>query len=461
MNVVVKWNKQQFDVEIESDSSLELLKAQIFALTNVPVDRQKLLVRGKKLNDDDDLKKLKDKQKIMMMGSADVLPTTSIEKIVFEEDLTDTQKATLVESAPPPGLKNLGNTCYLNSTIQCLKGIPELTQATQTYASGPQEFGSSAGDFGHPVASGLGHLFKQMENSTQAVIPMSFYSAFKQTFPQFGQTGPGGVPMQQDADESLSQLLFILSDRMGPSVTLKGGAKSLFEGEMASSIKNTEDEKEPVQEKKHSFNKLRCHISIKTDHLHDGIKDGLVESIEKNSPVLGRNAIYEKTDRISKLPPYLMVQFVRFFWKVDTQKKAKILRKVVFPMRLDVLSFCTSELQAELSAHRSNIDIKLDAARERKKMGQEDPEEMKMQIDDENAQSSGIYELFGVITHKGRAADSGHYIGWVKDSKGDWYKYDDDLVTQVKEDDIKALSGGGDWHMAYILFYRSASWRSQ
>lgn len=31
---------------------------------------------------------------------------------------------------------------------------------------------------------------------------------------------------------------------------------------------------------------------------------------------------------ISKLPPYLTTQMVRFFYKVDTQQKAKILRKV-------------------------------------------------------------------------------------------------------------------------------------
>lgn len=28
------------------------------------------------------------------------------------------------------------------------------------------------------------------------------------------------------------------------------------------------------------------------------------------------------------------------------------------------------------------------------------------------------YELFGVVTHKGRSSDSGHYIGWVKSDDG-------------------------------------------
>ena len=35
---------------------------------------------------------------------------------------------------------------------------------------------------------------------------------------------------------------------------------------------------------------------------------------------------------IQRLPPYLTVQMVRFFYKVDVQQKAKILRKVLGPL---------------------------------------------------------------------------------------------------------------------------------
>lgn len=36
-----------------------------------------------------------------------------------------------------------------------------------------------------------------------------------------------------------------------------------------------------------------------------------------------------------------------------------------------------------------------------------------------------------------------------------WWKFDDDTVTRVKDDDILRLDGGGDWHMAYICLYRA------
>lgn len=83
-----------------------------------------------------------------------------------------------------------------------------------------------------------------------------------------------------------------------------------------------------------------------------------------------------------------------------------------------------------------------------------------------------------VLTHAGRTADSGHYIGWVKKSSTDqdksltdsnseslkrsaktykspqdedWWKYDDDKVTLVRGEDIEKLDGGGDWHSGIIF----------
>ena len=54
----------------------------------------------------------------------------------------------------------------------------------------------------------------------------------------------------------------------------------------------------------------------------------------------------------------------------------------------------------------------------------------------------------------GRGSNSGHYIGWVKiDSI--WWKFDDDKVYQVGEDEIIKLQGGGDWHTAYICLYKA------
>ncbi len=70
---------------------------------------------------------------------------------------------------------------------------------------------------------------------------------------------------------------------------------------------------------------------------------------------------------------------------------------------------------------------------------------------------TGKYELNAVLTHKGRSADSGHYVAWVKQADGKWVLFDDDTLSFKKDEDILALSGGGDWHMAYLMLYRAVT----
>ena len=52
-----------------------------------------------------------------------------------------------------------------------------------------------------------------------------------------------------------------------------------------------------------------------------------------------------------------------------------------------------------------------------------------------------------------RSSSSGHYVSWVRQQGDNWMKFDDDYVSPVHTDDILKLSGGGDWHCAYVLLY--------
>ena len=74
----------------------------------------------------------------------------------------------------------------------------------------------------------------------------------------------------------------------------------------------------------------------------------------------------------------------------------------------------------------------------------------------------GYYELFGVVTHKGRDSKSGHYISFVRSSApgaagaSEWLIFDDETVMTTDTRTVTdRLKGGGDDDMAYMLFFRA------
>ena len=56
---------------------------------------------------------------------------------------------------------------------------------------------------------------------------------------------------------------------------------------------------------------------------------GLEGSIEKTSPSLGRNAQYTKKSLISRLPGYLTVQYVRFFYGRAGESEETVSKKIL------------------------------------------------------------------------------------------------------------------------------------
>lgn len=375
------------------------MKYQLYSLTDVEPERQKILVRGGQLKDDTELSSLKAKpgQTFMMMGSPSSGETGGglqkpKEVTKFLEDMTEAEAAK-IEGATPAGLQNLGNTCYLNSTLQTLRILPELQDELQQYRTGQQTSSLLGGSSGLDLTASLRDLYKRMSETQEGFPPVMFLNALRTAFPQFAQRSRDGAGFaQQDAEEAWSQIVSQLRQKLHIKEQKPEGGDAdvsfidkYLSGQFDTSLECDEttakDAGEVPIESTEEFLKLNCHIGKETNHLHDGILEGLEEKIEKRSPTLDRDAIYTKTSRISRLPKYLAVHFVRFFWKRETKKKAKIMRKVTFSPELDVVEFCTEDLRKKLIPVRDKIreirkdEQDMERARKRQKIAHQEKEE--------------------------------------------------------------------------------------
>uniref|UniRef100_A0A0D3ADN5 ubiquitinyl hydrolase 1 n=1 Tax=Brassica oleracea var. oleracea TaxID=109376 RepID=A0A0D3ADN5_BRAOL len=348
----------------------------------------------------------------------------------------------------------------MNSTVQCLKSVPELNSALSNYSlDGPS---NHVDENSHLLTVATRELFRALNRGGEAVSPDKFWNALRNKFAVFGDVLNGNY---------MPQIIHITG--LGPLVHCPESGEE--------EITTTE-----------SVLFLSCFIS----------NEGLKDKLEKRSKALGRNADFHIESLIDSLPfflfvtlivhlstMYLTVRFMRFIWEKETSQNAKILKKVDYPLELDIYELCSEELRKKLEAPRQKLrdekDKRLGTSSMDSDVKMTDAEEpSKESGKSSTAAQTGIYDLvsvlragnfnhcprvsprltrcgagaaLSVLTHEGITTDNGHYLAWIKQESGTWIKYDDTRLSPQQEEDIMKLSGdgtGGD-PMAYIIMYKA------
>ncbi|KAH9248484.1 hypothetical protein BASA81_013810 [Batrachochytrium salamandrivorans] len=287
----------------------------------------------------------------------------------------------------PAGFPNLGATCYMNSLVQTLFHNDRFRKLVYEYRPNPTSGSAEAKE--HAYA--LQRLFTQLDLSTsESIDPSSFVELLKLE-----------TQIQQDAQEFNKLLLDHLSVVMETPELLE-----MFQGE--SKYTNTCMVCHSESGNTSPFLELELTLKNETDIT------GCLQTLFLPEQLIGENQYHcgvcecrvnaKRKLELTKLPPILNLQLLRFVFDPVSLAKRKT---------------------------KESINI---------------PEELEL--------APGIwYDLKAILFHKGQSANAGHYVSEILCRDGEWWIFNDHAVERrqlSKRASGTKNSSSGD---AYMVIY--------
>ncbi|XP_015116059.1 ubiquitin carboxyl-terminal hydrolase 35 [Diachasma alloeum] len=81
-------------------------------------------------------------------------------------------------------------------------------------------------------------------------------------------------------------------------------------------------------------------------------------------------------------------------------------------------------------------------------------EKIKLEVSTPMSIETETYQLYAAVVHSGYSMDYGHYFTYARDSKQNWYKFNDSYVSKTTLDEFKGLEPPDT---PYILFYEKVT----
>ncbi|KAH8673876.1 ubiquitin c-terminal hydrolase [Xylariales sp. PMI_506] len=353
----------------------------------------------------------------------------------YKYDLPQSYDRTLAvrSSSGYPGLRNLSNTCYLNSLLTQLfmnHGFRRFILETPILNTDKYQ-----------LLSETQELFAGLQDSVRRFIdPQQFVSQIT-TYDE----SPIDIHNQMDVDEFYN-LLFDRWEAQMPHDQAKKALRSIYGGQLVQQVKSKECEH--ISERMEPFSAIQCDIkgiASLQESLQAYVDGEIMEGDNKyKCETCDRHVDAVKRACLKDVPDNLIFHLKRFGFNLRTLQRSKINDHFTFPTKIDMQPYTVEHLS--------------DPSRKT------DPD---------------IFELVGVLVHSG-TAESGHYYSYIRErpsttDKESWVEFNDDSVTAWDPVHMEAACFGGTEYntrfdsggmfekvySAYMLFYqRSTSLRA-
>jgi ubiquitin carboxyl-terminal hydrolase 36/42 len=358
-----------------------------------------------------------------------------------------------VSHRPPRGFHNLGNTCFLNATLQCLAYIPPFCQTLIAISESKMKNNMNGVHQkmyqGQKITSTLCSLFRQahgfdISQSGSAIAPKNIVNAL----PTIGSCGSrNGYKFRPGRQEDAHEFLVHLLDAMNDGELRAAGINQHASGWRDRLPVSRLDETTFIHRIFGGYfrSQVRCRKCNYRSNTYDPFLDLSLEVSKKSSnSVLNALSEFTRKETLDAENQWKCSGCKKY---VCATKQLTVFRPpLTLCIQLKRFAFDSGTAFGMNGFKFSKFHHGLGGSKITKPI--EFPADLDLPLSDGR---SCAYSLTGIVIHVGGSASSGHYTAYVKQpgkrGSNQWYHMDDSFVEPVSE---KTVLRQRD---AYVLFY--------